>query len=204
MRRFFGSLLVVLLMGTAALVYAEGEIYVTSVKKLGGKTAIVLNDCIEVRDIVVAKTDGEVTIGYPVYVSGKGKEYPQFEVINEQAKAEIEKAVTSGKPSDKSSKTLTFKVSKFSKMKRQSTLKAFASVDFNGAVRVECKVMDGKKGLWVAWPSAKDQKSGKYQKQVLILNSNVKNVVEKSLLKKYAEPAAGEEKADDTSVQEEQ
>ena len=203
MRKYFGMLFGCFMLLSAAYVFGEGEVYVTKVKKLGpAKASVVLNDCLEVRDIAITKVDGKTVITYPTYVSKKGKEYPQFEVLSEQARAEIEKAVTTVKPSVKSSKSLMFKVSKFSKMKNStSSMKAFVSVDFNSAVRVECKVMEGKKGPWVSWPSVKDEKTGQYLKQVLIINQNVKNVVENSILRKYKD--SGSESADEGTVSEE-
>jgi len=190
----------------------KSEIFVTSIKKLPVKAAaavstvekatIVLNDCLEVRDIMVNKAGGKVNIVYPAYISTNGKEYPQFEVISEQAKMEIEKAIATGKPSEKAAKSLTFKVAKFSKMKKTtSSVKAFVSVDFNSAVCVECKVMDGKKGPWISWPSVKDEKTGKYLPQILIINANVKNVVENSILRKYKD--SGEEQSEEEGDQEE-
>jgi len=213
MRKFFGLLMgclmllsVVCVFGENVAVAGKSEIFVTSVKKMpaktGEKATIVLNDCLEVRDILVSKADGKVNLKYPTYVSKAGKEYPQLEVISEQAKMEIEKAIATGKPSEKASKTLTFKVSKFSKMRKStSSMKAFVSVDFNNAVRVECKVMESKKGPWISWPSVKDEKTGKYLKQILLINANVKNVVENSLLKKYKD--SGEEQSEEGSVTEE-
>ncbi len=209
MRKLFGLMLGCLMVLSAACVFGEGEIYVSSVKKMpakagasaGSKVTVVLNDCLEVRDITISKSEGKVSIQYPTYVSKNGKEYPQFEVLSEQARTEIEKAVATEKPSEKSSKTLTFKVAKLSKMKRQSSLLAFVSVDFNNAVRVECKVMNSKKGPWISWPAAKDEKSGKYLKQILIVNQNVKNVVENSIMKKYKD--SGAEQSEEGSVTEE-
>jgi len=193
MRKFFAFFVGCFMLVSVSGMYADNEIYVTSVKKMpaaegsGVKeiATIVINDCLEVRDIGVVKAEGMKTLKYPVYISKAGKEYPQFEVITKQAKDEIEKAVFGGKPSSKTSKAITFKVSKFSKFNRPSALKVFISIDFNNAVRVECKVMDSKKGPWIAWPSVKDENTGKYKKQVLVTNKKVRSIIEKSLLDKY-------------------
>ena len=104
--------------GEAVVAESNGEIFVSSVKKVpaktGEKATVVINSCLEVRDIAITKAGGKVEITYPTYVSKAGKEYPQFEVLTEQAKMEIEKAISTGKPSDKSSKSLTFKYTKLS------------------------------------------------------------------------------------------
>ncbi len=193
MRRYIAFFAGCLMILSTAVLSAETQIYVTSVKKMPAEegsgvkevATVVLNDCLEVRDIGVVSAEGMKTLKYPIYVSKSGKEYPQFEVLTKQAKDELEKAVFGGKPSESSSKEISFKVSKFSKFNRPSSLKAFVSVDFNNAVRVECKVMGGKKGPWISWPSAKDENTGKYKKQIIIINAKVKNIVEKSIMDKY-------------------
>jgi len=194
MRKVFGLLLGCLLAVSFAVpVFAAGEIYVTSVEKTpvtdGGAVkemaTVVLNDCIKVKEIQVIKVGGRISLKYPTYVSKAGKEYPQFEPLTKQAKDEIEKAVESGKPSAKSSKQISYKISKFSKFNRQSVLKVFCAVDFNNAVRIECKVMEGKKGPWISFPSRKPEGGGKWVKQILITNKKLKSAVEKALMDKY-------------------
>ena len=110
MRKVFGLLLGCLLAVSFVVpVFAADEIYVTSVEKTpvedGGAVkemvTIVLNDCIKIKEIQVIKVGGQVSLKYPTYVSKKGKEYPQFEPLTKQAKDEIEKAVSSGQPSQK-------------------------------------------------------------------------------------------------------
>jgi DNA-binding cell septation regulator SpoVG len=178
--------------------YAADEIYVTSVEKApvedGGAVkemaTIVLNDCIKVKEIQVIKVGGRISLKYPTYVSKAGKEYPQFEPLTKQAKDEIEKAIESGKPSSKSSKQISYKVSKFSRFTRQSALKVFAAVDFNNAVRVECKVMESGKGPWISFPSRKPEGGGKWVKQILLTNKKLKDAVEKALMDKYKSSAS--------------
>jgi DNA-binding cell septation regulator SpoVG len=197
MRKYTGLILGLALMFSAVSAFAEGEVYISNVKKVPAEgsgavkeiATIVINDCLEIRDIGVVKMEGTKSLKYPVYVSKKGKEYPQFEVLTKQAKDEIEKAIYTGKPSQKTSKAITFKISKFSIFTRPSSLKAFASIDFNNSVRVECKVMTGRKGPWISWPSNKDEETGKYKKQILVTNKKVKDIVEKALLDKYGKMA---------------
>ena len=209
MRKVFGFLLGCLLAVSFAAVdvnklFAENEIYVTSVEKTpvedGGAVkemaTIVLNDCIKIKEIQVIKVGGRVSLKYPTYVSKAGKEYINFEPLTKQAKDEIEKAVSSGKPSAQSSKQISYKISKFSRFNRQSALKAFCAVDFNNAVRVECKVMagtskkTGKPYELISWPSRKDEETGKYKKQITITNKKLKDAVEKALMDKYKSSAS--------------
>ena len=186
---------------TTAGLYAADEIYVTSVEKTpvedGGAVkemaTIVINDCIKVKEIQVIKVGGRVSLKYPTYVSKAGKEYPQFETLTKQAKDEIEKAVEKGKPSSKSSKSISYKISKFSRFTRQSALKVFAAADFNNAIRIECKVMESGKGPWISWPSRKPEGGGKWVKQILITNKKLKDAVEKALMDKYKSSASESE-----------
>jgi DNA-binding cell septation regulator SpoVG len=189
--------------GSAIPLYAEqsGEIYVTSVKKSpvenSNAISVVLNDCIEVKEIQVNNVGGKIALKYPTYIAKKGKEYPQFKPLTKQAKDEIERAVSTGKLSTESAKSVTFRIAKFSKYMVPSTLKVFAAVDFNDAVRVECKILDGVKGPWVSWPARKPKNSRKWIKQVLIINEKVKNDVEKELLNKYKTMATETEEEED-------
>jgi len=189
-------------------VNAADEIYVTSVEKApvedGGAVkemaTIILNDCIKVKEIQVIKVGGRTTVRYPTYVSKRGKEYPQFEPLTKQAKEEIEEAISSGKASKKSSKKISYKVAKFSQFRGQSVLKVFCAVDFNNAVRVECKVMKGRRGPWISWPARKPEEGRKWVKQILI-KKKVRKIVEKDLLDRYqkmlSEGGCGDDDDDD-------
>ncbi|MFH0947974.1 MAG: septation protein SpoVG family protein [Elusimicrobiota bacterium] len=173
--------------------YASDEIYATSVVKspiengsaVKKMATIVLNDCIKVKEIQIIKVDGRVSLKYPTYISKNSREYPQFEPLTKQAKDEIEKVVETGKPSAKESKSMSYKISKFSRFNSESALKVFCAIDFNNAVRLECKVMENGKGAWISWPSRKPDGEGKWVKQVIIINKKLKDSVEKELLDKY-------------------
>lgn len=59
-------------------------------------------------------------------------------------------------------------------------------VTFNNAVAVSCGIMEGKRGLWIAWPARPPEK-GRHQwiKQIYIYDKGIKEDVEKLLLTKY-------------------
>ncbi|MBN1384428.1 MAG: septation protein SpoVG family protein [Elusimicrobia bacterium] len=178
---------------SAICLFAADNIYVTNVKKIpvdgdGIKkimTTIVLNKRIKVKEIQIDRIDGKTILKYPTYVSEKGKEYPQFEPLTEQAKEEIKNAVINGKASEKSSKKITYKISKFTRYNGKSALKVFCAVDFNNSVRVECKIMEGKDGPWVAWPSRK-LKNGERIRQVVI-KKKIRKFIEADLIRRYRE-----------------
>lgn len=177
-----------------SFLHAEGEIYVTRVSMepladggdVKGLATIVLNNCIKIQEIEVVETaDGKKDLKFPVYISSRKKVFPQMELLSRTAKEEIERAVFSGKPSDASARTISFKISKFQRYRGQSSLKVFVSVDFNKAIRIECKIMESRLGPWVSWPARKDENSGKYINQVQLINDKVRKVVEKAILDKY-------------------
>jgi DNA-binding cell septation regulator SpoVG len=173
--------------------FAANEICVTNVEKKpvtnGGAVyeiaTIALNDCIKVKEIQIIKVGGKTTLRYPTYVSANGREYPQFEPLTKQAKDEIEKAVLIGKPSVQVSKSVTFKISKFSRYRKKSALKVFVSLDFNNAIRIECKIMETDGEPWVSWPARKPIEGGQWVKQILIIDKKLQNDIEKALLQKY-------------------
>ena len=64
-------------------------------------------------------------------------------------------------------------------------MKVFASVIFGDSVEIECKIMEGKRGPWISWPSRKDEASGKWKKQVVFKSKDYQKRVEEELLTRY-------------------
>ena len=98
-------------------------------------------------------------------------------------KQNIEKAIKTGKVTGKPSDKMSFKVTKMSEFDSKSSMKFFAAVSFNNEIEVECKLNDGRKGLYVGWPSKKAE-SGKWVKTVQIIRPEIRKKVEKSIIKK--------------------
>jgi len=164
------------------------EVEVTPVDEgaVKGLARVLINNVLEISEIQVLKVGGRTSLKFPEYVSKKGKVYPQITVHTKQANDAILNAVTTGKPSAEKSKAISFKVTKFSRFTRPSTLKVFAAVMFNDAIEVECKIMEGKRGPWVSWPARRPEGGGKWINQVSIKNKAVKDAIEKTLLERYA------------------
>lgn len=148
---------------------------------------ITLNNAILIKEIKLSQENDKTTLIFPTYVSRRGKEYPQVKVLSKDAQETIEEAILTGKPTDRPNKqyTLSYKITKFSPYNQPSSLKVFCSVAINEAIEIECRVMEGNYGPWIAWPAKKSEETGSYIKQVLITNEALRQAIEKALLKKY-------------------
>lgn len=155
-------------------------------KNLKGYAEIVLNRSLKIRDIQILEIAGETKLKFPYYVSRQGKVYPQVVIHTKEANETILEAIKNGKILEEVI-PLEFEVTKILPYEGK-TLEAFASVTFNQAVTVECKIMSGKKGFWVSWPARPSSVAGEgWIKQVVILDKELKKEVEKELLKTYNE-----------------
>jgi len=81
------------------------------------------------------------------------------------------------------SSQVAYKINKFKVISSDKALKVLSSVIFEEQLEVECRVMEGKYGLWVAWPSKKE--NGFWKKDFIIINRALKNNVENELIKRY-------------------
>lgn len=168
------------------IVVSEVEVTPVDEGAVKGLARVLINNVLEISEIQVLKVGGRTSLKFPEYVSKTGKIYPQITIHTKQANDAIVKAIETQKPSTEKSKTISFKVTKFSKFTRPSKLKVFAAVMFNDAIEVECKVMEGSKGPWISWPSRRPEGGGKWIKQVNIKNKAVKDAIEKTLLERYS------------------
>jgi len=67
-----------------------------------------------------------------------------------------------------------------------SVTKAFVDINFNSIIIKGLRVVEGKKGLFIAYPSEKD-KSGKYYDTVIPATQTVKIEIEDVVLAYYKE-----------------
>jgi len=181
----------------------EKEIFVSEVKiepvsgkgNLKAMAEIVINNCLKIREIRVLKIGDQTKLKFPYYVSRRGEVYPQVIVHTQQANEVIQKAVEKDKISlstgtvpEGQSPWLDYEITKMTPFTQFKQLKAFAAVTFNKAITVECKIMSGKKGLWVSWPaSAAKTKGEPWAKQVIILDRELKENIERDLFVHYHE-----------------
>lgn len=158
---------------------------VTEVSVKGKQATIVLDGYLEISHIKILKRGNSIKLKMPIYVSKAGKIFPQAKFLNPELEKRVISAIKTGKPVGAKSKKMSFRVTKMSlyEPKKRSSMKAFSGLSFNNEIEVECKVMTGKKGPWISWPSTK--KDGRWVKQVKIIKPEIKKRVEKSVLAKY-------------------
>jgi len=165
------------------------EIAVTEVKKIetAGRAVyeLTVNNCILIKEIEVFEQAGKKTIKYPQYVSQKKRAYPQVVFLTGQSKEAAKNAVLGGLSGKYPKQTTKFEITRFSRFKKESSLKALCAVAFNGALEVECKIIDGKNGPWVAWPARKNAKNGRWVGQVIITDKKLRENIEGELLSRY-------------------
>lgn len=164
------------------------EMLVTGMKK--GKTGsrelyeLTLNNCVAIRDVEAVKQGDRKQLKLPEYVSKKNRAYPQAVFLTRQVNEAAKKAVFDGIISAGQIPVTGYKIAKFSKFEKASSLKALCSVRFNDTIEVECKIIEGRNGPWVAWPSRKI-KRGKRLDQVTITDKRMREALEQELLLKY-------------------
>ena len=157
------------------------ETAITRIEVKDNAYNVAFNGVFTISNIVLKEKNGEYDIVFPVYAS-KGKVYAQFGILKRNFRKDLAKALKEMRESDEHFET-SFAINKFSLSKKGGNIKAFASVIFNDDIEVECRVMDGKNGLWVAWPSSKTD--GKWRQNFEFTDKTVKNGVESLLIKEY-------------------
>ena len=82
---------------------------------------------------------------------------------------------------------MSFSDFKFFPTKGAGAIKANGSFVYNGAVRINCTVVQGSKGLFVSLPRQKYQKDGKdqYADQVFFINEDTRKQLQSAVLAAY-------------------
>ncbi|GHT49785.1 hypothetical protein AGMMS49990_01080 [Endomicrobiia bacterium] len=160
-------------------VYAD--LKVTKISQNKGSFCIVLNKDIKISDILFENDD----IKFPVYAS-KGKVYKQFAILKRDFRRYLVNSLMQNQTSSKTKNT-SFKINKFSIFKNHKTIKAFTSVIFDDDIEVECRIMQTKGKLWIAWPSNK--KNNNWVKNFKFMNRDLGELVEKELIANYTSNA---------------
>ncbi len=143
-----------------------------------------LNYSFRISDIKVYRKDSGIMVEYPVYVSSNGREYGQIKIFSRKLQGEIKKAIETGEVSGNKSNKLGFEITKFEEFWKKGSLKYFCSVTLNGAVEIECKILDSPDyDAFVGWPSSKE--GDKYIDKIVPCNLKVKETIEQVLLDRY-------------------
>lgn len=180
-----------------------GQISVTDVniEPLKGAGAIkslasvVIDNVLKINEIQVIKIGDKTTLKFPVYVSRSGREYPQVKVHTKEANDKILKAIETKKPSSEKPKSVKFKIGEIFHLRNPKTRLANVDITFNNEITVVVGVMRSKREgqeYWIAYPSRKDETTGKWLKQVIIINREFKYKVEDEIIKAFKASASQE------------
>jgi DNA-binding cell septation regulator SpoVG len=153
------------------------DMKITKIKKNAQIYDIVLNNDIKILNIFLKNNQLE----FPQYKS-KHKIYHQFSILKRDFRNYLLDALVYDKTSLGQYIT-SFKVNKISVLKNNKPTKAFASVIFGDDIEVECRIVSGRNGLWVAWPS--NLKNDIWVKNFMFINKNLQKQVEKKLITDY-------------------
>ncbi|MCL2390094.1 MAG: SpoVG family protein [Endomicrobia bacterium] len=171
-------------LAASLLIYcrAYAEIKVTGLEKNGTEYAVSLNDSIKISGIKLKKTNSGNEIEFPQYVS-KGVVYKQMSVLNRDYKNYLIGIIEKGIISNTENGKISYKINKFKPLKNHNSVKAFMSVIFDGCLEVECRVMNGKNGMWIAWPAVK--KESGWVKNFEFADLKLKKEIESALIGYY-------------------
>ncbi len=141
---------------------------------------------IELNNVILLKSLSlhNDTLKLPSYKSNN-KEYFYFSILDRNLKNKIIEEIKNKNTEYKTAGNNTeYKINKFFIPREPKTAKAFVSVIFNDKIEVNCTVLNGKYGLWVAWPSKKE--NNKWNKLFYINDKQLKEKIEKEILETYA------------------
>jgi DNA-binding cell septation regulator SpoVG len=183
------------LLGFSASGFAGG-ISVTGIKTIRNLREkiyqITINDAIVINDVRLLEARGKKFLKFPEYVSRRKRVYPQVVFTTREANEAVRNAVINSAAEPARHYNMEYKITGFSKFSKKSNMKILATVSFNDALEIECKIIEGKNGPWVSWPSKKLEKNKTWFRQIVITDKKLKEAVENDLLSRYEAMAAKE------------
>ncbi len=158
----------------------SANLKITNVTNVNNKVSVVFNNTLNLKDFVLID-DNLIS---PFY-ENKGNKYYFFYFLNRNFKNDIIKKAKDKNANivDNSKGVIEYKINKCNIVKNPETTLAFMSVIFNDTIEVNCSILNGKYGLWVAWPSIKDK--DKWNKVFEIKDKKLKEQIDTDLLKYY-------------------
>ena len=156
------------------------DLNLTKITNKNDKINIEYNNTLQLHDFVLV--DGNLIS--PFYES-KGTKYYFFYFLNRKLKQEIIDNVSNKQKVINTNATgkTEYKINKCNIVKNPKTILAFMSVIFNDNIEINCNIMNGKYGLWVSWPSLKENNG--WRKIFDIKDKSLKDKIETELLKYY-------------------
>lgn len=174
-KRFLFILLLFLFCITS---YAS-NLNVTKITSKNSKIDIEFNHTLKLQDFVLV--DGNLIS--PFYESN-GNKYYFFYFLDRKLKSNIIEQINNKKNITTGTKEkIEYKINKCNIVKAPKTILAFMSVIFNDNIEINCNILNGKYGLWVAWPSVKEKDV--WIKLFDIKDKKLKEEIETNLLKHY-------------------
>jgi DNA-binding cell septation regulator SpoVG len=157
--------------------HAFASLEITKISKKNSNFNIVLNNSIQILNIEMQNNE----LRFPIYKS-KNKQYQQFSILKRDFKLYLRNSLLENKAFS-NTKSISFNINKLCKLKNNIAVKAFASVIFDNEIEVECRIMQGKDGLWIAWPSSKI--NNRWVKNFKFINKNLQKEIETKLIIDY-------------------
>lgn len=157
--------------------YAFASLKITEISTKDSKFNITLNNSIQILNIELQDNE----LKFPIYKS-KNKQYKQIFVLKRDFKVYLKDSLLENKVFS-NTESISFNINKLYKLKNNTTVKAFASIVFDNEIEVECRIMQGKSGLWIAWPSTKI--NNKWVKNFKFINKSLQKEVETKLIVDY-------------------
>ncbi|MDR3124560.1 MAG: SpoVG family protein [Endomicrobium sp.] len=172
--RFFPVFLIIAIFFDCAF----ASLKITEISAKDSKFNITLNNSIQILNIELQDNE----LKFPIYKS-KNKQYKQIFVLKRDFKAYLKDSLLENKVFNNIGSISSFNINKLYKLKNNTTVRAFASVIFDNEIEVECRIMRGKSGLWIAWPSTKI--NNKWVKNFKFINKSLQKEVETELIADY-------------------
>lgn len=155
------------------------ELKVTNIVKTDNNVNIEFNSNLTLCNFIL---DNDSLIS--PYYENKGTKYYFFYFLNRNFKNQIIDKIKAGTNKFlKSDENIEYKINKCSIVQYPKKIVAFMSVIFNDTIEVQCNMIKGDYGLWVAWPSIKEK--DKRNNLFKIKDKKLKKEIETMLIKFY-------------------
>lgn len=195
LNKFLSLVLLLSLFGLSIASEVDKKIFITSVRKIKeNEFEVVFNGLILIREVKLHKIRTSrkeiLELEFPKYISSDGREYYQVKILSDNLYEEIKKYIVSSETEALKFNNQSFpdfKIKKFSPYtKKHSKLRINASVVFEDALEIDCKIMEDEyKNVYVLWPSEKNKNTNKWVKKVEFLSVPYQKIIEKQLIDRY-------------------
>lgn len=185
--KYFLSLLLIFLFSIN--IYSD-KLKITKIENINKKINVEFNSILELKDFTLIDNN----LISPFYET-KGNKHYFFYFLNRDLKNDVIKTAKDKNTIENSKNSIEYKINKCNIVKKPKTILAFMSVIFNDSIEINCNILNGKYGLWIAWPSIKEK--DKWNKIFDIKDKKLKEEIEIKLIKYY------KQKKNDTKLKKE-